>query len=541
MKAPFHSRPGADLAIAALVFAWLAATAWARLLMLPDEGRYVGVAWEMMRSGDWLVPTLNGLPYFHKPPLFYWITAASMSLFGLNEWAARAAPLLGAWIGALSLYFFVRRWTDRRTANLTLVALLAQPLFFGGAQFANLDMLVAGCITATIVLLAHAALCVERDLPCRTALGAAYAAAAFGVLAKGLIGLVIPALAVGAWLLVRRRWRVLLALSWWPGVMLFLIVAAPWFVAMQLRFADFFHYFFVVQHFQRFAAGGFNNVQPFWFYAAVLITSSLPWLPWLPWLSRLPIRQRYLSDPARGPVRLLMLLWVLMVVVFFSLPKSKLVGYIFPAVPPLAFLLAEGFALMASPSARSRNLWAVSTGAAAALGLGVVIWLSVVPARSSQEVALALKAHRGPGDAVVMLNEYLFDVPFYAELGAPVKVVDDWASGEIQHRDNWRKELADAARFDVARATHTLIAPLALPALLCDASVTWVIGSENMIEHYPFLKAAQERASRRGTTLWRLDATASGVGAALGCTGKSHVDLAAAVPSDASHAVRSST
>ena len=521
MKAPFHSRPGADLAIAALVFAWLAATAWARLLMLPDEGRYVGVAWEMMRSGDWLVPTLNGLPYFHKPPLFYWITAASMSLFGLNEWAARAAPLLGAWIGALSLYFFVRRWTDRRTANLTLVALLAQPLFFGGAQFANLDMLVAGCITATIVLLAHAALCVERGLPCRTALGAAYAAAAFGVLAKGLIGLVIPALAVGAWLLVRRRWRVLLALLWWPGVMLFLIVAAPWFVAMQLRFADFFHYFFVVQHFQRFAAGGFNNVQPFWFYVAVLIASSLPWLPWL---SRLPIRRRYLSDPERGPVRLLMLLWVLVVAVFFSLPRSKLVGYIFPAVPPLAFLLAEGFALMASPSARSRNLWALSTGAAAALGIGVVIWLSVVPARSSQEVALALKAHRGPGDAVVMLNEYLFDVPFYAELGAPVKVVDDWASGEIQHRDNWRKELADAARFDAARAAHTLIAPLALPALLCDAPVTWVIGSENMVERYPFLKAAQERASTRGSTLWRVDATAPGAGGALGCTGKSNVD-----------------
>ena len=79
--------------VAAVVLAWLAASAWLRPLQLPDEGRYVGVTWEMLRSGDWLTPTLDGLPYFHKPPLFYWITAGSMALFGLDEAAARAAPL----------------------------------------------------------------------------------------------------------------------------------------------------------------------------------------------------------------------------------------------------------------------------------------------------------------------------------------------------------------------------------------------------------------------------------------------------------------
>ena len=90
---PWRS-PGALLA---LTLCWLGFTAGLRPLLLPDEGRYVGVAWEMLRSGDWLTPTLNGLPFFHKPPLFYWITAASMSVFGLHEWAARLAPVLGAW------------------------------------------------------------------------------------------------------------------------------------------------------------------------------------------------------------------------------------------------------------------------------------------------------------------------------------------------------------------------------------------------------------------------------------------------------------
>ena len=521
MKAPFHSQPGADLAIAALIFAWLAATAWARLLMLPDEGRYVGVAWEMMRSGDWLVPTLNGLPYFHKPPLFYWITAGSMSLFGANEGAARAASLLGAWVGALALYFFVRRWADRRTAMFTLIALLAQPLFFGGAQFANLDMLVAGCITATIVLLAHAALCVERDQPYRTILGAAYAAAAFGVLAKGLIGLVIPALVIGAWLLVRRRWRVLLTMLWWPGAALFLVVAAPWFVAMQLRFADFFHYFFVVQHFQRFAAGGFNNVQPFWFYPALLIALSVPWLPWL---FRLPIGRGYLSDPQRGALRLLMLMWLLLVTLFFSLPASKLVGYVMPALPPLAFLLAERFVLLEAPSDGTRRWWAAGTGTAAALGFAVVIWLSFVPLRSSQAIALALQTHRGAMDPVIMLNHYYFDLPFYARLGAPVRVVDDWASVEIQHGDSWRKELADAGRFDEARAAYTLITPTTLSALLCATPTAWVIGSGNMVERYPFLVAAQSMDVSKETTLWRVDATAPSIAHALRCAASANAD-----------------
>src|SRR5689334_14106977 len=95
-----------------LTVVWLGASAGLRQLSLPDEGRYVGVAWEMLRSGDWLTPTLDGLPFFHKPPLFYWITAASLSLFGLNEWAARAAPIFGGFVAAASLYLFTRRWAN---------------------------------------------------------------------------------------------------------------------------------------------------------------------------------------------------------------------------------------------------------------------------------------------------------------------------------------------------------------------------------------------------------------------------------------------
>src|SRR5215510_2796555 len=101
--------PASTAVLSLAVFLWLAAVAWLRPLSLPDEGRYVGVALEMLWSGDWLVPTLDTLPYFHKPPLFYWLTAASLATFGVNEWAARLPSLLAATGSAFAVYLFVRR------------------------------------------------------------------------------------------------------------------------------------------------------------------------------------------------------------------------------------------------------------------------------------------------------------------------------------------------------------------------------------------------------------------------------------------------
>src|SRR5215510_6402133 len=116
--------------VAPMVFAWLAATAWMRPLALPDEGRYVGVAWEMVRSGNWLVPTLDTLPFFHKPPLFYWLTAAAISILGNNEWAARLPSLLSATGAVVGLFVFLRRWTDQATALTAVLVLATTPFFY---------------------------------------------------------------------------------------------------------------------------------------------------------------------------------------------------------------------------------------------------------------------------------------------------------------------------------------------------------------------------------------------------------------------------
>src|SRR5262247_3397072 len=105
------------------VFLWFAALAWLRPLSLPDEGRYVGVALEMLASGNWLEPTLDTLPYFHKPPLFYWLTAASLATFGINTWAARLGSLLAATGGALGVYRFLWCWAGQAHARRALLVL----------------------------------------------------------------------------------------------------------------------------------------------------------------------------------------------------------------------------------------------------------------------------------------------------------------------------------------------------------------------------------------------------------------------------------
>lgn len=513
MQALTTKRTPTTTAFALLVLAWLTWTAWARPLMLPDEGRYVGVAWEMLRSGDWLTPTLNGLPYFHKPPLFYWITAASLWLFGHHEWAARVASLLGAALGTTAAYAFIRRWSGEREARTGLVVLLAQPLWLVAAQFANLDMLVAGCIGATIVLLAHATLLAEHGKPWRAVLTGAWAMAALGVLAKGLIGFVLPAAVIFVWLVLQKRWRSLFALLWWPGILVFLALTAPWFMAMQDRFPDFLNYFFVVQHFKRFTESGFNNVMPFWFYPAVLCVCFLPWLPWM---ARSIKPKAGLSAP-QPAVRLLMLVWPAMIVLFFSLPKSKLLGYVLPAVPPLAFLAADGFLSQAFLSRASIRLWRIGAGIGCMLTLGILTWIAVHPDKSMRAFAQVLRENRQISEPVVMLDQYYFDLPFYARLNAPVAVVSNWDDPKLHLRDNERKEIADAGQFDKAAADKRLVLPAALPALLCHSATTWVLGPSSAVTRYPFLGVATDIHHESGTTLWRIDTKNPAMLSALAC------------------------
>lgn len=489
----------------AAIFAWLLATAWARPLMAPDEGRYGGVALAMLRSGDWLVPRLDGLPFFHKPPLFYWIGAAAMSVTGPLEWAARLPSVLGAGAAASALFLFLRRRSTMRVALLSTVVLVTTPFFFLGAQFANLDMLVAGCISCTVMLAAGAFMAKERDEPWRGLLAGAYLFAAAGLLAKGLIGLVLPAMVIVIWCGVTRRLPLALRLALWlPGWAVLLAVAGPWFVAMQLKYPEFFDYFVVTQHFRRFASSGFNNEHGFWFYLPVLAGLTLPWFAWM----LVPRGKDDDARPGRSDVDWLMWIWLAVIVVFFSMPRSKLVGYVLPALPPLAYLIAQRVLAGRSPNALLNKVCATAL-ASAVVCLGCVAAISIYSAPPGTRLRLPAGMSVAPGERVLMLDRYYYEIPFYWNLREPVLVSDDWKAAAGDTSDNWRKEISDAAQFEPVRAAATLLDRTQLASTLCVPRATWIVGPNTVHLANPWLVRAQLVAVNDAVAAWRFAGSAT--------------------------------
>lgn len=488
---------------------WLAWLAWVRPLTLPDEGRYAGVAWDMLRSGSHAVPLLDGMPYFHKPPLYYWLAEISFSLFGVHPWAARLPSWVAAWGAAVALYWFVRRHRDAATAGLTVLILSTMPFFYGGAQFANLDMLVAGLITLCVLAATETVLRAERGEGHRWMSVAAAALAALAVLAKGLIGLALPGAVMLVWLAWGRRWRALGALAWPPALLVFVVVAAPWFVLMQLRYPGFYDYFFVYQHFQRFTASGFNNNQPFWFYLPVLAGLSLPWSLWGGGI----LRAAFWSEGAVRDLRRLAAVWFVVVVAFFSLPHSKLIGYVLPALAPLAFLLAEVILAAWRGEADAVTPRLVRWSAVAAAGICVAaVGVAATHARgSSAPLAKVVREQARPDDTYVALHAYPFDLALYLLAPRPTWVVDNWLSPDVPVRDNWRKELYDASKFDPATGGQVLLDAAQFDARLCsapDGARFWIWGNHGDGAAYTPLQGLSPVAGSARQAMWRVEVNA---------------------------------
>ena len=474
--------PAVALGLLAL---WLIATLGLRPLLVPDEGRYANVAREMLQ-GDALVPTLNGLPFFHKPPLLYWLDMTAMWFVGVNEFAARFGSMIGAWMMGAALFFALRRWHGARAAAIGVGVLATCPFFFLGGQYVNHDMLVGGLITVAVLAFARAV-----DEPPRVSLRwliAAWCACAFAMLAKGLIGFVLPALVIGPWLLAQGRWRQMLALLHPLALLAFVIVAAPWFVAMQLRYPGFFDYFIVEQHFRRYAQSNFNNAHPFWFFLVVLPAFTLPWAVWLPAACKRAVTERRVHVG-------LCAWWIVAIVGFFSLPSSKLVGYVLPALAPWCVLLTVVIV--------NGRVWRWLMPASAFVCVAIVVGIGWKSPSSHRAAAFALAAQMEPGDRVVMFDEYFYDLPFYARLTRPVLIASDWADPELPKRDNWRKEVFDAARFDPALGRELLWPIARIDELSCRPGTLWIVANPGQAPRLQTLVGSERVYADANTELWR--------------------------------------
>ena len=310
-----------------------------RPLFNTDEGRYAEIPREMLVTGNWVTPRLDGLRYFEKPPLQYWATAAAYAVFGIHDWTARLWTALSSYLTILLTAFAAFRLYGPRVGWLA-GAVLAGSFYFGFlGHFNTLDASLAFAMSLTL----FGYLLGQRAPPgSRAELGwmlVAYAGAALAVLTKGLIGILLPGAVLVLYILLRRDWGRLRRLRPLSGLAVFFLLTLPWFTAVSVQNHDFLWQFFMVQQFLRFLTPISHRPGPWWYFLPLLILAVLPWLY---------SAVRALAEKAQGVVGrdgafspdAFLWLWTAFIVFFFSVSHSKLPSYILPVIPALAVLTA---------------------------------------------------------------------------------------------------------------------------------------------------------------------------------------------------------
>jgi len=455
------------LSMAAL-WCFLLLLAALRPMALPDEGRYAEVSRWMLLSGDWLAPRLDGLPFFHKPPLLHWLQSITFAISGVSVWSARLVPALHAGLMLIGVYLATRKIAGEATAGRAIWMLGSSLTFLFAGQFINHDILVATWISAAIGCFAIAFMDIEGKGYVQAGWArAGFVACGLAVLSKGLIGLVLPGMVIFIWLLWSRQFSKVWRLPWFTGLLLFAAIALPWFVLAQLNYPGFFDYIIIKQHFARYTASTFNSVYPWWFYLMALLILFFPWcvfslLPLFPKIGlRLPSRAR--QDKSWTS---LCWIWLLSVLIFFSVPSSKLLGYILPAVPPLVMLAAFGWdKAMLKVQHAQRWFWAIVILNLSLALVGSIFSMKHTSEVLSRDVAAVLACEASPSDTIYALDAYPYDLPFYLQVTRPLVVISEWESLRAHVGDSWQRELFESADFDPVAAQS-----LQTPAQLAFAS-----------------------------------------------------------------------
>jgi 4-amino-4-deoxy-L-arabinose transferase-like glycosyltransferase len=298
-----------------------------------DEPRYAQVAREMLERRDFVTPELYGVAWLEKPPLYYWGAALSFAVLGVSDFAARLPVALLATIMVFFVYFFVRRFRPGAQTEAALITASCAAVL-GFARGASTDMPLAAPFACAMLSWYG-----WHETRQRAWLAAFYVLMGMSVLAKGPVAPGLAAMVIAAFLFLRRPQRPMLKtvrdMLWLPGLLLFLAVALPWFVAAQMANPEFFRIFFLEHNLLRFSSNLYRHAQPFWYYVLVLLLSLAPWT-----VLALGALVEALRNGRKGDALGLYLgLWAVIPVLFFSFSGSKLPGYILPAIPALTVLL----------------------------------------------------------------------------------------------------------------------------------------------------------------------------------------------------------
>jgi 4-amino-4-deoxy-L-arabinose transferase-like glycosyltransferase len=335
-------------------------------LLGADEPRYAQVAREMLDRSDWVTPTLQGKPWLEKPVLYYWQAMLSFrAAAGVTDQAARLPAAFDAAMLIAVIYLFLRRFRPGSELDGALITASCAGVI-GFARAAATDMPLAAAFA--IALLAWFAWYESRQ---HIYLAAFYISLAFGTLAKGPVAPALSAVIIVLFVAGKRDGRAIPRTLWIPGIILYLAVMLPWYIAVQLRNPEFFRVFLLEHNLARFSQDVYHHRQPFWFYLPVFLLAMMPWTLGLILAvaerARLILsegknkdKRAFSSPEASWP--LFLLIWMLVPILFFSASQSKLPGYILPAVPAGALLVAEYLAAHRSEEKKLSRLFAAAHG-----------------------------------------------------------------------------------------------------------------------------------------------------------------------------------
>jgi 4-amino-4-deoxy-L-arabinose transferase-like glycosyltransferase len=312
-----------------------------------DEPRYAQIAREMLRNNDFVTPTLHGVAWLEKPALYYWRAAAAFRTFGVHDWVARLPSATFALALVIIIYFHMLRFRPGAEFGAALVTASCAAII-GFSRGASTDMQLAAPFA--FAMLGWYA---WFETGKKFWLFDLYFFIAVGTLAKGPVAPGLAIFIVVIFAAIRRDWKLVWRSFWWPGIVIYLAIVLPWYVAVQRANPQFLKVFFLEHNLERFATDLFQHRQPFWFYVPVLILSLMPWTvyaiaalvsaakqTWRDWRSSVPgaVREASVAGDAFPEF---LVLWALFPIVFFSFSQSKLPGYILPSIPPCAILTAD--------------------------------------------------------------------------------------------------------------------------------------------------------------------------------------------------------
>ncbi|EKD75655.1 MAG: Dolichyl-phosphate-mannose-protein mannosyltransferase family protein [uncultured bacterium] len=380
-------------------------------LFVPDEGRYAEIAREMLVSKDYLIPHLNGVVYFEKPPLFYWLTAFSFKTLGVHISAARLVNACLGLIGCLLTYLASAALYNRKIGLIAACILGTNLLYFTMSHMVSLDLPVTIFIAASLYLFLlgfYTPVSKER----RLYFYAATSSAALAVLTKGLIGILFPLLIISVWLTVTQQWRQIKYCYLPTCIVLFLALAMPWHLLVEAQYPDFFSFYFLKQHLLRYTHHNIGHDEPPWFFIPYFFIGFLPWILFFPRLFYLTLH----------PKTLFFIIWVVCILLFFSFSHSKLIPYILPLFPALAVLTALTLA-----DVKIKTIVLLTAGTGIVL-IGLLSLFYLKDTRTILPLATFLKAHLAKETQVITYNQYYQDLPFYLE--RPVTIL------------NWKNELS---------------------------------------------------------------------------------------------------